>query len=432
MKILTITARFPPGHAGGYEIRCKNIVDALSRRGHDIRVVTSYKKGRGRCSGAATPYPVLRLLHDDFYDGRAIDWLTRRRSSYVLGMLLASARELFFGARDTGKVSQLIELFRPDAIYVSHTYTLSKLLLPYLSTCGAPLVYDEGGIGLIEAWEEKGVWYKFTGEIVPQQPVAKVLKFLVVEATCRLSGGRLKSQWAWPGKMRIFFNDELGLRNAVAHGVPVDGAKVIHSGVDTEKFSFRPRPRLSMPIRIIIPGRMEPRKGQMDGVRLLAALRDQGLEAHLTVVGATGSEQYRSELIDEVRRLQLENQVRFMPMVPHEDLAALYREAGMCFFPSYYKTGFSRVPLEAMASGCIVISYGNEGSDEIIRDRHNGFLVPPADYEGIAAIGSELLSYPERVANISATARREIEAEFSLKKYTDRVEQLIVGAVETS
>ena len=428
MKILVITARFPPGHTGGYQIRCKDIMDALSRRGHEICVVTSRRKGRGKSNEANIRYPVIRKLHDDFYAGNLIGWLTRRRWSYVPGMLLASIRELFFGTRDTGLVSRQIELLRPDIIYLSHTYTLTKPLLPYLSSCGLPLVYDEGAIGLIEAWEEKGIWHKLTDEYVSRHHVVQSLKSFVVGVVCRLSGRRLKPRWVWPKDMRIFFNDELGLRNAVAHGVPVNGAKVIHSGVDTERFRFWLRSRLSTPVRLIVPGRIEPKKGQIDGVRLLACLGEHSIDAHLTIVGATRSEPYRSELVEEVRRLNQEGKVRFMPMVSHTDLAVLYREADICFFPSYQRFGFSRVPLEAMASGCILISYGNEGSDEIIRDRQSGFLFSPADFESMASVVRELMLKPEWARAVAETARREIETDFSLEKYIDRVEQLIAGA----
>jgi hypothetical protein len=44
MKILVISARFPNYHFGGYEIRVKNIIDDLHKRGHQIIVITSIKE----------------------------------------------------------------------------------------------------------------------------------------------------------------------------------------------------------------------------------------------------------------------------------------------------------------------------------------------------------------------------------------------------
>jgi len=413
---------------GGYEIRCKNIMDALSRRGHDIRVVTSRGKGPRRRSEGDAPYPVARILYDDFYGGSVTDWLTRRRWSHVLGMMLVFTREFFFGTRDTGLVRRQIESLRPDVIYLGHTYNLSKPLLPYLSTCGVPLVYDEGGLGLIEAWEEKGIWYKLTDEYVSRHRVVQSLKSFVTEVVCRLSGRRLKPRWVWPDKMQIFFNDNLGRSKALAKGVPLNGSKVIYSGVDTELFRFRPRPGLGTTVKIVVPGGIAPHKGQLDGVRLLRKLSECNINAEMVIVGRVWSDSYYSEVANETRMLHLQDRVRFMPMIPQSELAVLYQEADICFFPSYQKAGFARVPLEAMAAGCIVISYGNEGSDEIIRDGYNGFLVPPADYARIAVIAKELMSDPARVRDMVVAARGDIEERHSMQRYIDQIEAVLIEA----
>ena len=41
MKILVISNLYPPHSIGGYEERCRQIVDRLIERGHEIRVLTS-------------------------------------------------------------------------------------------------------------------------------------------------------------------------------------------------------------------------------------------------------------------------------------------------------------------------------------------------------------------------------------------------------
>jgi glycosyltransferase involved in cell wall biosynthesis len=83
-----------------------------------------------------------------------------------------------------------------------------------------------------------------------------------------------------------------------------------------------------------------------------------------------------------------------------------------------------------MASGCVVISYGNEGSDEIIRDGHDGFLVRPADFAGIVAIIGGLISNPERVRLITAAARKTIETRFSLELYVNKLERVVLDAAK--
>src|SRR5579859_5294653 len=40
MRILVVTNLYPPHHIGGYELGCRDIVEKLRARGHDVRVLT--------------------------------------------------------------------------------------------------------------------------------------------------------------------------------------------------------------------------------------------------------------------------------------------------------------------------------------------------------------------------------------------------------
>ncbi|MEI7809607.1 MAG: glycosyltransferase, partial [Verrucomicrobiota bacterium] len=41
MKILVVSAYYPPHHIGGYELGCRDVVNQLRKRGHQVRVLTS-------------------------------------------------------------------------------------------------------------------------------------------------------------------------------------------------------------------------------------------------------------------------------------------------------------------------------------------------------------------------------------------------------
>ena len=109
-------------------------------------------------------------------------------------------------------------------------------------------------------------------------------------------------------------------------------------------------------------------------------------------------------------------------MLTAEELAAHYHNADICFFPSHFRTGFSRVPLEAMACGCLVISYGNEGSDEIIKDRETGFLVEERAYTRMMQIIRKLVKNPYEVERITQAVGKEIEEKYSLEHYSAKIE----------
>lgn len=409
MKILVITARHPPYHFGGYEIRCKNIMDELFSRGYEILVLTSVKEVAENQSHDNSNYKVFRKLHLRHKTRGFIDEIT----SDFLDL------EILEGA---------IRRFHPDVIYLGHITLFSKALMPYLAECKIPIVYDEGGSGLIDSWMERGIWFYFIERYTSKHSILNFIKPFVINVIRLISRHKIKPQWMWPRNMHVFFNSELNRKNAIDCGVPIQGGQIIHSGVDINKFFYRSRSDLGHPLLFILPGRVEPKKGQLDGVRLVAKLIESDVVCKMTIVGDEWSASYHKELIDEIEQLHLKEKVQLMPMIMQQKLADLYQTADICFFPSYFKTGYSRVPLEAMACGSIVISYGNEGSDEIIKDRQTGFIVPAGNLQFIAEIVRDLISNPGMVCDIREAARNEIEEYCSLDRYVSNIERFIINA----
>jgi len=408
MKILTITSNHPPHHAGGYELRIKDIMDGLVRRGHQILVLTTKKEKKKDQADEIPFYLVKRKLHN------------RNHARFF-------PKELLFDLLDTRTIEREIRHFEPDLIYLGHTYMLTKQLLPYLASQGLPIFYDEGGNGLKGAWTENGRWFRFCGEWQSTFPLLNKLKPFVIKAVKALSKGRIIENWHWPKDMQIMFNSALNLENARSFGVPVDNARVIHSGVDTEKFTFKARDSLSLPLRIIIPGRIEEKKGQLDGVRLVHALRAHGVDAVLTLVGSIAQEEYLERIKAEIAQYGLLGKVIIHPFADQEELVSLYHQSDICFFSSYHRSGFSRVPLEAMACGCMVISYGNEGSDEVLIQGNNGFLLDEGDIEGGYVIVTRLIKSPGLFSSIISNARQFIEDHHSLSVYIETINRLFSG-----
>ena len=403
MRILSITAHFPPYHFGGYGLRVKNILDGLVACGHTIRVLTNKPERKATRQSNPEAYPVIRKLHN------------RTKARFF-------PKEVLFDLLDTRLLENQIREFQPDVIYLGHTYILSKTLLPFLARQEIPIVYDEGGSGLIEAWTEHGRWFRFTGDYRSRFAPLNWIKPFVIRLVVAISRGRIQREWTWPRNMRIIFNSDLNRENARTAGVPIANSTVIHSGVDTSVFTFKPREKMGSPLRIIVPGRIERRKGQLDAVHLVKALLDEGIDTRLVMAGSGWVDGYYEEVLTSIRENQLTDHISILPMLTAEELAAHYHNADICFFPSHFRTGFSRVPLEAMACGCLVISYGNEGSDEIIKDGENGFLVEERAYTCMMQIIRKLVKNPYEVERITQAVGKEIEEKYSLEHYSAKIE----------
>lgn len=430
MKILVISARYPPCHLGGYEIRCKEIIDGLSRRGHQVLVLTSRKEVEPRSPDTEEDYKVLRLFSIRSRRASVIDALSRKPATHGIGMFLTFFREVLLDIFELGSLDRWIRDFQPEVIYLGHITALSRSFLPYLAGRGIPLVYDEGGSGLLDAWTEKDIWYKFVDRCQGKgHSISSALCSIILVIIPALSRNRLKAKWTWPESMEIIFNSALNRQNAAARGVPVENSRVIHSGVQLERFQYHPRTEIGTPVFILVPARLEPRKGQLDALQVLAELENRGIRATCLFIGEFWQGAYVMDLEQQIRHLGLGDRVTLRPMVEQDRLIALYHQAGICFFSSTHKTGFSRVPLEAMACGSLVISYGCEGSDEIIHNGETGYLLEPGDVRGVVQTIVRLLASPGLFAQVTAKARSQIEKNHSLSEYIDQVERVIDSAI---
>jgi glycosyltransferase involved in cell wall biosynthesis len=149
---------------------------------------------------------------------------------------------------------------------------------------------------------------------------------------------------------------------------------------------------------IVAVGDVEPRKNLRRLVEAVALLRDrENLRPQLVLVGKPrrGVEALR-RAIDE---RGLGDAVVFTGYVPDDELAAVYRLAGVCVYPSLYE-GFGIPPLEAMMCGTPVVASNAASIPEVVGDA--ALLVDPYSVDEIAQALARLLT--------DDTLRRELIA----------------------
>ncbi len=134
-------------------------------------------------------------------------------------------------------------------------------------------------------------------------------------------------------------------------------------------------------------GTLQPRKGLSFLLEALAALRDHPARPTLVCAGRRGW--MSAPILRKVEDLRLEERVRFLDYVPHEQLPALYSKARMLVLPSLYE-GFGFTPLESMAAGTPVICSRAGSLPEVVGDA--ALTVPPADAAALAAAIRRILA----------------------------------------
>ena len=186
---------------------------------------------------------------------------------------------------------------------------------------------------------------------------------------------------------------------------------------------------------VLFVGRLTPHKG-VD--RLIAGLP---AGARLTIVGTAGHDRRPPErdYPDDLRRLAVGKDVRFLGAVPDDELAELYRRAAVLAVPSVHTTCYGRrvavsellglTTIEAMASGTPVVASRLGGLPEVVADGQSGHLVEPGDAASLRRTLTRLLDDTVEARRLGDAARRRALEHFTwdacAKRCLDAYSQLL-------
>jgi glycosyltransferase involved in cell wall biosynthesis len=203
-------------------------------------------------------------------------------------------------------------------------------------------------------------------------------------------------------------------------GVSPDRLHVLPLGVDID--AFRPGDGLRHdPFTIGFIGQLTQRKGVSYLLSAFEAVRPTG--ARLLLVGRpTGR-----------GRPWLRPGVEHHPAVARSSLRRFYEQMDVFVLPSLVE-GFPLTALEAMACGVPVIVSENTFGSDVIRDGHNGFVVPIRDVEAIVERLRLLARDDALRASMGRNARITAE-QYSWEAFGRRLVELVTtanGAVASS
>lgn len=187
------------------------------------------------------------------------------------------------------------------------------------------------------------------------------------------------------------------------------------NGVDTEVFRPVPAslPRSERPWRLIVPRRLFPKNGVEYFVRALPEIARR-IDVEAMVIG-DGPEHDRLEALSS--KLGVSDRLEFLGARPHGEMPALLSSGDLAVFPSLMEAT-SVAALECMACGLPVAASEVGGLPEIV-DSEVGGLFPPEDPRALADTVVALLEEGE-LARKGAEGRRRVMAEWSNERLVDR------------
>ena len=176
--------------------------------------------------------------------------------------------------------------------------------------------------------------------------------------------------------------------------------RIVPNGVDlaaARPSSDRPNGRLEL----LFLGRADERKGLPVLLRAFEALRGAGVDARLTIAGAT---------LEEVAPLLIDAEgVNVVGRVSDEQKWTLLGAADLLCAPSLGGESFGMVLTEAFASGTPVVASKIAGYRNVVRDRQDGLLVPAGDAVQLGEAMRDLALDPDRRGRMSRSARERAE-----------------------
>jgi phosphatidylinositol alpha-mannosyltransferase len=247
------------------------------------------------------------------------------------------------------------------------------------------------------------------------EPNAPIVSWYAVEAArspvvgtfhCYSTSGFSNNVAALAGARRLY--NKLHMRVAVSEAARWTAQRfyggryrIVPNGVDLAAARPNGAAASDGPLQLLFVGRAEERKGLPVLLRAYEGLRAVGVDARLTVAGATN---------DEVQPFLLDDEgIEVTGRVTEDEKWSLLADADLLCAPSLGGESFGMVLTEAFASGTPVVCSDIAGYRDVVRDGRDGVLVPPGDPTALGKALHSLAGDPERRASMSGHARVRAE-----------------------
>lgn len=399
MRILFVSAFYPPYSVGGWPLLVQDVNERLRARGHHTQVLTSIFS----VVGPMVEPGVERALHleADPYHYRLLDGLQRRRRV----------------ADNLRALTRAVGAFAPDVVSIQCMWNLSRGV-PWLAErlCPGRVVYY-----IADHWpyspDPHTTYWQDPGRRRGRRLLKRLLRPLALRALER---------WhqAHPLRFEHVLCVSAAMRESVIHNAGLDPhrVRVVYNGVDTDRFTPRAGHRDSS-VRLLYAGSLVQHKGVYTAVEALAHLAERGCVdgVSLTIVGA-GHPEYEATLRTLVAERRLGDLVRFCGAVPRDHMPALLHEFDALVFPSIWDEPLAVVLQEAMACGLTVIGTDTGGTKELLVQGETGLVFAAGHAEQLADQIAYLRCHRDHAARMGARARAEVVRRFDIRRMVDELE----------
>lgn len=191
-----------------------------------------------------------------------------------------------------------------------------------------------------------------------------------------------------------------------------------------EPADVRAKFKVAKPLRILYMSNLIPKKGYLDLLDAFLKM-DESLQNQVEIdfAGAFDSEEAKRIFTDKISGLA---QVRYHGKVDHFPKKELFNRAHVFCLPTSYFEGQPVSILEAYASGCVVVTTGQDGIRDIFANNVNGFEIEPEAPLSIISVLKRLLNMdPDLLCDISLCNLAEAREKYRLPIYCNKAVEIL-------
>lgn len=361
LNLLIVTPYFPP-HWGGLEIVASHVASEMSKRGHNVDVITT--DNNGGCITREENPKVHRL---------------------PVNMKIYNTPVSLPAYKTIKKLAE-----KADVI---HTFAY-----PVFFSDISCHVADSMNIPLVLEWA-----------IDPRQSPTyahSVLARAITDLYFKVSGNKVLKKASVIVVPSVHYKEYLANQNVSQKKI-----KVVPCGIDTSFFTPSTTTKDFKKTRgfdILYVGRINDQKGFDILLQAYPLVLHEHPETVLTVIGLCDQPRYWRRIQKHLK--QVETHVRFLGNLASEQLRDHYRKADLLAFPSLYES-FGIVPLEAMSCGTPVVGTPVGVLTDLVRE--TGILVRREDPRSLAEALNKMLSNSELREKLGKKAFQAVSRKYS-------------------
>lgn len=203
---------------------------------------------------------------------------------------------------------------------------------------------------------------------------------------------------------------------------------VVHNGIpDIAKSFIKNEIQPDGKIRLVLPGRFMPQKGQWFLIDSLSGLPDEyknKIQIDLYGSAPPFKPEFFSELKNKIEESVLEKTVSLHGFT--QNIADIYEDANVVLVPSLMADPFPTTVLEALMFSRPVIATNHGGASEILEDSFSR-MIKPNDTTGFCEAIKFFVENKDLIGEFSKSARKKFDSYLTLEKYEERFFEVFGG-----